>query len=211
MKFRDLVEIVGDEPVFETGLLLAGAVDPADVRRQLSRWCRTGRVQQLRRGLYALAPPWRREEPHPFLVANRLSPGSFVSGLSALAYAGAIPEYVAEVTSVTPGRPRIRETPLGRFSFRHLKPPLLAGYRREDLGRGQRAFVAGPEKALLDIVHLQPGGDDTVYLRELRLDFTALRLDVVDALIPRYSTPKLARAADRIRRLARDAPGYEAL
>ena len=117
MDFRDLVEIVGDEPVFDTGLLLAGAVDPADLHRQLSRWCRTGRVQQLRRGLYALAPPWRRETPHPFLVANRLAPGSYVSGLSALAHARTIPEYVAEVTSITPGRPRIRDTPLGRSRF----------------------------------------------------------------------------------------------
>ena len=41
MTFNELVEIVADEPLFETGLLLAGAVDPADLRRQLSRWTRT--------------------------------------------------------------------------------------------------------------------------------------------------------------------------
>ena len=57
MKFGRLVEIVGDEPVFETGLLLAGSADPADVRRQLSRWTKAKRLYQLRRGLYALAPP----------------------------------------------------------------------------------------------------------------------------------------------------------
>ena len=54
MKFARLLEIVGDEPVFETGLLLCGDVDPADVRRQLSRWTRNGQLHQLRRGLYAL-------------------------------------------------------------------------------------------------------------------------------------------------------------
>ncbi len=37
MEFSNLVKIVGDEPVFETGLLFAGEVDPRDVRRQLSR------------------------------------------------------------------------------------------------------------------------------------------------------------------------------
>ena len=97
MKFQDLIAIVAEEPVFETGLLLAGPGDPAHVRRQLSRWVRAGRVQQLRRGLYALAPPWRKRIPHPFLVANRLAPDSCVNGLSALAFAHAIPEYVAEV------------------------------------------------------------------------------------------------------------------
>ena len=211
MKFRELVEIVSDEPLFETGLLLAGAVDPADLKRQLSRWTRTGRIQQLRRGLYALAPPWRKRTPHPFLVANRLAPGSYVSGLSALASAHAIPEHVAEVTSVTTGRPRIRCTPLGRFSFRHVKPGLLFGCRRVDLGDGQHAFVAAPEKALLDLVHLQPGGDDKAYLRELRLDFDALRLDVLDAFAETGATTKLARASERIRRLAREAPDLESL
>ena len=202
MKFGELAEIVADEPVFETGLLLAGAVDPADLRRQLARWTRSGKIRQLRRGLYALAPPWEKRIPHPFLVANRLVRGSYVSGLSALAFVGAIPEYVAEVTSVTPGRPHLRQTPFGRFSFRHLKPGLLFGYRHVDLGDGERAFVAEPEKALLDLVHLHPGGDAAAYLRELRLDFDALRLDRLESFAAAGATPKLARAAARVQQIA---------
>ena len=50
MDFLGLVKVVGDEPVFESGLLLAGAVDPPDVQRQLSRWVASGRLYQLRRG-----------------------------------------------------------------------------------------------------------------------------------------------------------------
>ncbi|MBU4385651.1 MAG: type IV toxin-antitoxin system AbiEi family antitoxin domain-containing protein, partial [Actinobacteria bacterium] len=71
MKFNELQEIVGREPLFETGLLLAGDVDPAGVRRQLSRFTASGRLLQLRRGLYALAPPYQKAMPHPFMVANR--------------------------------------------------------------------------------------------------------------------------------------------
>ena len=211
MKFEDVVQIVSDEPLFETGLLLAGSVDPADIRRQLSRWTRNGRIHQLRRGLYVLAPPWRKRHPHPFLVANRLAPGSYVSGLSALAIAGVIPEYVAETTSVTPGRPGIRTTPLGRFSFRHLKGSMMFGYRQTELGQGQLAFVAEPEKAVLDMVHLHPGGDDRSYLEELRLDFDALRPDRLEALAVIAGTPKLARAARVIRGIGRDAPALEVL
>ena len=211
MRFEELAEIVADEPVFETGLLLAGAVDPADLRRQLSRWTRSGRIRQLRRGLYAMAPPWQKRQPHPFLVANRLVRGSYVSGLSALAFVQAIPEYVAEVTSVTPGRPHLRDTAIGRFSFRHLKPGLLFGYRQVELGGGQSAFVAEPEKALLDLIHLHPGGDDAAYLRELRLDFDRLHLQRLEALAGICATPKLLRASCRIRRIAGDEPGYEAL
>ena len=211
MKFEEAVDVVSEEPLFETGLLLAGNVDAADLRRQLSRWTRSGRIHQLRRGLYVLAPPWRKRHPHPFLVANRLAPGSYVSGLSALAFAGAIPEYVAETTSVTPGRPELRTTPLGRFSFRHLKDGLMFGYRHLALGDGQSAFVAEPEKALLDMVHLHAGGDGKAYLEELRLDFDALDLDRLGALAAIAATPKLARAVRVLRDIAGDTPRYEAV
>lgn len=212
MKFDQLLAIVADEPLFETGLLLAGAVNPSAMRRQLVRWTQAGRLYQLRRGLYALAPPYRQVAPHPFLVANRLVRGSYVSGLSALAHAGMIPEYVPEVTSATAERPQLRQTPLGRFSFRHLKTDLLYGYQQVELARGQSAFVAAPEKALLDLIYLQPQGDSPAYINELRLDLGAFDLKELDRLATIAARPKLLRAARRIRTLTRDAMlGYETL
>jgi hypothetical protein len=166
MKFTDLLAIIGDEPIFETGLLLAGEVDAADVRRQLSRWVKAGRLYQLRRGLYAPAPPFQKVKPHPFVVANHLVRGSYVSCQSALAHYGLIPEYTPVVISVTAARPGRRETPFGIFEFRHIQPKLLRGYRQMDLGSGQKAFVATPEKALLDLIYLHPGADSPDYLRE---------------------------------------------
>lgn len=157
MEFDNLVKIVGDEPVFETSLLLAGEVDPADVRRQLSRWTKAGRLYQLRRGLYTLAPPFQKTKPHPFVIANRIVRGSYVSCQSALAHFGYIPEYVPVTTSVSTGCPGCWETPLGAFEFRHIQTNLLRGYRLLDLGQGQKAFVASPEKALLDLIHLHCG------------------------------------------------------
>ena len=211
MKFKELVEIVADEPVFETGLLLAGTIDPGDLRRQLSRWTQTGQIHQLRRGLYALAPPWRKHTPHSFLVANRLRPGSYVSGLSALAFWHAIPEYVAEVTSVCGGRPELRRTPLGRFSFRHLKAGLMFGYRNVELSGDQGAFVATPEKALVDLVHLQPGGDESAYLEELRLNYDALCLGRLESIADACDAPKITRAVRRICGLASNGEGYQSL
>jgi hypothetical protein len=172
VKFETLLEIVGDEAVFESGLLLAGDVDAADVQRQLSRWARGGRLLKLRRGLYALAEPYRKAQPHPFLLANRLVRGSYVSLQSALAHHGLIPEHVGVTTSVTTGRPHRRETPLGSFDYRHVPPALLTGYRVEPLGGGQEALVATPAKALADLVGLVPGADSKAYLRELRLAST---------------------------------------
>ena len=169
MRFASLLAIVEDEPVFETGFLLAGEVDPADVRRQLSRWVKGGRLLQVRRGLYALAPPYRKVTPHPFVVANRLVRGSYVSLQSALAYHGLIPEHVPVTTSMTTGRPQRRENPLGSFEYHHVRKALLTGYRLESVGGGQEALVATPAKALADLVGLVPGAGSRTYLSELRL------------------------------------------
>lgn len=201
MRFATLLQAVGDEPVFETGLLMAGPRSDPGLFGQLTRWRSAGRIIRLRRGLYALAPPYRKTIPHPFLIANRLSPGSYVSGLSALAFAGAIPEFVPEVTSCGPGRPQVRRTALGRYSLRHLKPAMRHGYRLLELGGEQEAFVATPEKAFLDLAYLQPGGDDPGWIHGLRLDLDALCGESLASMAAATRSPKLMRAARYVRSL----------
>ena len=202
MKWQALLALVADEALFSSALLLAGDVSAALVRLQLSRWVKTGRLLQLRRGLYALSPTWRKVEPHPFLIANRLRRGSYVSLQSALAYHGVIPEHVPMVTSVGPGRPGTVRTPLGAFQFNHLAGTLLFGYSRVEIASRQFAFVASPEKALLDLVHLTPGSDSSGFLQELRLQNPAsISLSTLDRLAQRSGKPKLVRAARLVRPL----------
>jgi hypothetical protein len=206
MKFASLLATVGNEPVFETGFLLAGNIDAADLRRQLSRWVTSGHLVQVRRGLYALAPPYRKTEPHPFLVANRLVRGSYVSLQSALAHHGLIPEHVPVTTSVTTGRPQHRENPFGSFEYHHCPPARLTGYRMENVGGGQEALVATPAKALADLIHLVPGADSRAYLSELRL--TNLdKLDPAELLqSPVGERPKVRRAFRRLAALTKEGP-----
>lgn len=212
MELTRLLDIVGNEPVFETGLLLAGAVNPTDVRRQLSRWTKAGRLYQLRRGLYALAPPFQKVKPHPFVVANRMMRSSYVSLQSALGYYGLIPDIVPVTTSVTTGRPNRWDTPLGVYSFRHIKTEYFSGYRLIDLGGNQQAFVATPEKALLDLVHLQPGGDTPEYLQELRLQsLDELDLERLQFQADQASSPKLKRAAAAVAEGVQPEEEYKAL
>jgi len=211
MDFQRLLTLVGDEPIFETGLLLAGEADPAMARVQLARWVRSGRVVALRRGLYTLAAPYRRAAPHPFVVANRLAAGSYVSLQAALAHYGLIPEYAAVTTSVGTGRPMQWSTPLGDYTLRHIAPDLLWGYARLELGAGQWAYVAQPEKALLDLAHLTPESDSREYLAELRLDWERLDLTRLDQYAERAARPKLKRVARLARELAQAAEEYVAL
>jgi len=195
MKFEDLLSIVEDEPVFETSLLLSGNVDPVDVRRQLSRWAGNGRVNQLRRGLYTLAAPYRKVKAHPFVVANRMVRPSYVSLQSALGFHGLIPESVPVTTSITTGRPGEFSTPLGIFVFRHVRTPLFQGFREVEMGDRQPAFVATAEKALLDLLYLEKSSDSEAYLGELRLEMDdGFDLDEFERLSQMFRSPKVRRA-----------------
>ncbi len=208
MKFEDLLRITSDLPLFESSLLLAGDIQPAELARQLSRWQRAGRIIQLRRGLYTLAPPLRKVVPHPFLIANYMAPGSYVSGHSALSHFGIIPEYTPVTMSVGPARPMHRRTPLGAFTFHHIKAGFRFGYKKILLLPGQEAFTATPEKALLDLIHLTPGSDSEAWLRELRLNLDGT---IDTALLSQYAerahAPKLIRAAKIIGAMVRQEKG----
>jgi predicted transcriptional regulator of viral defense system len=208
MRWKHLIRVVGDEPLFETGLLLAGEVDRADVTRQLSRWTADGHLCQLHKGLYVLRSS--HQTPHPFVIANHLARPSYVSLQSALAYYGLILEYVPVTTSVTAGRPGMWDTPVGRYTFQHLKPAFFSGYRLTNMGNGQTAFIALPEKALLDLLHLRPGGDAVAYIESLRLqNLDSLDMDVLER---NAGSPKLKRAVKTIRDLARlEAEAYQPL
>ncbi len=198
MEFDSLLKLVGNEPIFESSILLAGNVNPKLIRIQLSRWVKVGKIHQLRRGLYSIAPPYQRKQPHPFLVANHLQKASYISLQSALSFYGLIPEVVNITTSVSTGRPERLDTPLGIYEFRHIKTELLLGYRMTELGE-QSALVATPEKALLDLIYLQPGGDSPAYLQELRLQNTEkLDKDLLRKQAEKFNTPKLQKAVKEI-------------
>lgn len=200
MKFEDVLSLVSSLPFFETGLLLAGEVDPSNVRRQLSRWLKAGRIRQLRRGLYTLAPPYQQVAPHPFLEANALVRGSYVSGQSALAYYGLIPEHAPRTTSVTASRTAKWD---GGFLFHHLDQRLFFGYQSIEVAPAQEAFIAYPEKALLDLAHLTPNSDGDHFLSQLRLqNLERLDLARLNEFAERADKPKWRRVACHVKSLA---------
>ena len=206
MKIEKLAARVGPGGLFRTGQIVAGQRSVADVYRQLARWVKSGKVVQLRRGVYVLNRPYAPEAPHPFAAANLLQRASYVSLQSALAHYGMIPEYTPVVTSVTTGRPENLETPIGRFRFRHIAKPLFSGFVEIEVAHGQFALVAEPEKALIDLLYLTPGSDDADYLAELRLEFPE-RFDFhrFEQLARSAAVPKAVRAACALREIAGEA------
>jgi len=211
MEWGSFLEIVANEPVFSSAILMAGNVSAVDTRRQLSRWIKTGKIVPLRRGLYTLAVPYRRIAPHPFLMANAMKNASYVSLQSALAHYGLIPEYTPVVTSVTTGRPEHIQTALGTYFFSHVKKSWFTGYQQVEVAPGQRVFLASPEKCLLDLIYLTPKAESREYLRELRLqNLDRLNMQDLRNIAQATGRLKLIRAAEHIRSLAEEEEYEEA-
>ena len=209
MKFVNLLEKVSDLPVFTVRFLSAGG-NLAQIRLQINRWVKDGKIIRLHKGLYTLAEPYRKVTSEPFCIANSLKQASYVSLHSALSWYAMIPEFVPAVTSITTGRPQTIETPLGRFEFRHVSKKYFWGYQQVELKFGQTAFIAYPEKALLDLVYLTPGGNKIEFIEGLRLqNFEQINRAVLHEFVERFQSPKLNRALDNIERILDQSEGIE--
>ena len=146
MKWSELLKMVGREPFFHSSLLKSGPVSMADLGKQLSRWVKSGSLIQVRRGLYAFADERGQAQPHPFALANQMKRGSYVSLQSALAYYHLIPEYVAQVTSITTGRPETVSNPLGITFSGMLKRNFFLAFKPWRWSRGKQSLSPGRKK-----------------------------------------------------------------
>ena len=143
-----------------SGRQIARLLGGSDARRygQVNRALKTGDLVRVRRGLYLLSDRYREFPAHPFVVAQQIMPGSYISAESALSFHGWIPEAVFTVMSVVSGGKSLvcdSET-LGYFEFRRLgvNPGyFLQGVSRIELQR-QIALVAQPVRALMDLIAL---------------------------------------------------------
>jgi predicted transcriptional regulator of viral defense system len=213
MRYSQMLETLGNEVLFSSYLLVVGNNSQYKVQRRLTDWSRAGKIVPLRRGLYTLPSKKRSFEPHPFLVANRLVAGSYVSLEIALRYYNLIPEYVAVITSLTTGRPGEWGNEFGRFTYRHIHPRYFFGIQYHLIVEEQYAYIAYPEKALLDLIYLRKRGDSPEFIHSLRLqNLEVLDLERLQEFADRFDKPKLQRASAVIKELARQEKAeYESL
>ncbi|MBV7336755.1 hypothetical protein KFU94_52695 [Chloroflexi bacterium TSY] len=200
MYFQQVAKQLANVPLFETELLYAGADSPQQAQRQLADWTRAGKVVQLRRGLYAFKES--SEWPHSYTIANHLVKGSYVSLHIALSHYDLIPEHVAVVTSVTTGRPGMWRNQYGRFSFQHIQPSFFFGFQYRKVTYTQWAYMATPEKALLDLIYLTPDAESEGYIRALRLqNLDQINVNRLLNYVARADKPKLKRALPHIKQV----------
>ena len=138
---------------FDYQTLLDAVHGYAQPRMKISAMLAKGDIVRVKKGLYILGESLHRRPFCRELLANLIYGPSYVSLEYALHHHGLTPERVETLTSVTCGRSRSFDTPIGTFSYRMI--PLEAfrtGMDRVELNDGRSFLIATPEKALADRV-----------------------------------------------------------
>lgn len=168
---------------FDYQILLDSLREYAHPRKKITSLLRKGEIIRVKKGLYLFGEQHRRAPYCRELLANLIYGPSCVSLEYALHYHGLIPERVETVTSVTCGRSRSFDTPVGHFSYRAIP---MAAYRigidRIELADGRAFLMAIAEKALADRVVAERGSGLRTQkelagflLGSLRIDESALK------------------------------------
>ncbi len=169
-----------DREEFDYPTLMSALSGYASPRDRITALMRSGVVVRVKKGLYVFGDAYRRGPFCRELLANLIYGPSMVSLDYALGYHGLIPERVEVLTSVTTGRGRRFETPLGRFVYRPT-PCLFLGMQR--VSQGDTHFLmAVPERALADRVREDRRGAfrsrhelERYLLEDLRMDADGLK------------------------------------
>ncbi|GEM_PF-828549 len=129
MKFEDLLTVFGHRDWFDLEMIHAASGEAAEsVHTEVYRWRRTGKVIELRRGLFVLAEPWRKRPFSSADLAGAIYPPSYLSGRWALGYWGLLPQWLeSDYSSVTARPARVFKNSFGTYSYATLPRDMLFG------------------------------------------------------------------------------------
>ncbi len=144
--------------------------------RRLVEWKQKGYILKVRRGFYCFEER-RKDERFQYFSANKIYSPSYVSFESALAYYNIIPEGVFITISATTRNTANYETPIGSFTYKHLKPVLFFGYKLVQ-SEGGTIKIAEPEKVILDYFYMNKQ-NSIEEMKEMRFNEIQLK-DIID-------------------------------
>jgi len=174
--------------------------DYSSPKARLTRLLKSGKLVQIRRGLFVddLALP-------PKTLAPILYGPSYISFQSALAESGLIPERVTTISSASysKNKNKIFHTPLGTYQYLYLPVAVYPYGIRQVEEQGINYLIASPEKALCDAVYktagiMTPGEIEQLLLEDWRMERDDLdRLDnaFIQWIAPRYRRKSLTALA----------------
>lgn len=122
-------------------------------RSKIGRLLKKGEIVRIKKGLYVFGEAWRKGGISLEVAANLIYGPSCVSFEYALFRYGMIAERATVVTSLTIGRGKEFETPIGVFRYRSIeKNKFSVGIEYREIPGEGGYFVASREKALADVV-----------------------------------------------------------
>lgn len=152
MKFDDLRTLMAERPYFRSDDLHMGRPILPFELVQLSHWTQEGKVVRLKKGFYTMSEKNRKCSLSALELADPLYRPSYISLEWALSRYGIIPEAVGTLTMVSPLKTAKFQNEIGTFTYKHIAPDFFFGYTRER--SPSLHFLATPEKAVLDFIHL---------------------------------------------------------
>lgn len=195
---RQLIE----KDVFDYTQLMHVLAEYSKPRDAVSSLLRKEQIIRVRKGLYVFGDLWQRQPISREMLANLVYGPSILSIDYALAWHGLIPEYVDVLTSISSGRSRHFNTPLGRFSYTHLsQEPFSFGATIQKSNTGNW-LITEPIKALADKVWTDKRFQPTSPASYADYLFEDLRIDEdtlagyfnkfnINNLVQAYSTRKV--------------------
>lgn len=169
---------------------------PRDV---ITRMLRAGELIRVKKGIYVFGKDYAKRPYSLEVLANMIYGPSYVSCEYALSLYGLIPEAIQEVTSMTTGRNKLFDTPVGRFSYQYLPiEKYRVGLERLRVSDEIGALIASPEKALADRVFKRKEITDNIHElkailhEDYRIDplsISQLRVGLMDEIAKAYKHP----------------------
>ena len=146
-------------------------------RDKVTKLLRREEIVRIKKGIYVLGPHLRQGTAvSREILGNLLYGPSYLSLDYALAWHQLIPERVEAVTSVTIHKSKSFSTPLGSFTYQHVKTQYYSpGISAQMLPDGRGFLLAGPEKAIADKVYFSRGLRSRRDMRDYL--FSDLRMD----------------------------------
>ena len=130
-------------------------------RRLIGQLIKKGHLVRVKKGLYVWGTKVSNVLLSKEVLANLIYGPSYVSLEYALSHYGLIPERVDTVTSVTPKRKKIFETPVGAFTYEVIHSDCFPwGVNLKKIDQKTTYMMASPEKALLDTIALKVNAKD---------------------------------------------------
>lgn len=167
--------------VFDYGMLMYQLRKLKAPHRKVTTLLKAGDILRIKKGLYVFGEAYRQNPIHLGLLANLIYGPSYVSQEYALYWHGLIPERVDMITSMTTGRNKLFQTPVGVFHYQYLNAErFTVGVDWQLLDNEQHFLLASPEKALADTLSTMTDIKSTMEMRlhlieNLRIDEEMLR------------------------------------